>query len=121
MKKISEWLEMIPDEGIRKAAISQMTFDDIEVDSMDKAICYFGSWAATKEGIEYWANVAASEMNTSPIDLQQQHAIDFAEWKDENFHAMWNTSGKRYWIMVNTNDEYYSNANLYTLFLKSNP
>lgn len=56
-KKISEWLEELP-EPARSQAIHNFGDDDDEVvDSLENAIYEAFYWNETPEGLEYWVNI----------------------------------------------------------------
>ena len=56
MKKISEWLQELPD-GYRERALSQILIDT-EEESLSEAVWCFNDFDHTKEGYGFWSAVA---------------------------------------------------------------
>lgn len=69
MKKISEWLEELP-EPVRtnaKANFSEIGWGDQPVENLDQAVFWAFNWALSNEGYIYWQDIAASINNGDKI------------------------------------------------------
>lgn len=54
MKTIRQWLETIPDERIRRAALANVEETEDSAETLQNAIFRSGAWGDTPEGDQFW-------------------------------------------------------------------